>query len=275
MSEIRFLYATDLHGDEQKYNDLFDFAIEHEIGLIHLGADLLPKGSHLEKIQKKFLKGFLKQFYERCSANNIKLLCFFGNDDIYRYKEHFREYGSLLNEDPQNINGYNFIAYQYVPDYPFPLCDACKYDYDGWEPEPYDGKKIIMSEKGRVVLDNPSEYFKQKGTIQQDLDNIHAFDNTIISIHTPPSGLNLDVCGGFGPIRRVGSLSVHNWIKREQPLLVLCGHIHESHNVTGFWKAELGNTLVIQPGQRYGKTIMVMIEITNGNIKSYLIEKKQ
>lgn len=270
---LRFLYATDLHGDERKYNDVLELAIEHEIDLIHLGADLLPKGSHLEKIQKKFLKGFLKDFYDRCSIRGIKVLCFFGNDDIYRYKKYLRVYGSLLDEEPYIVNGYTFNAYPYVPDYPFPLCNACKYDHDTWEPEFYEGKKVLMTEEGRLVIDNPSEYFKQKGTIKDDLDQIHADDNTIMAIHTPPSGLNLDVCGGFGPIRRVGSLSVHNWIEKEQPLLVLCGHIHESHRVTGFWKAELGNTLVIQPGQLYGKTSVVLIEVDRGRVKSYLIEK--
>jgi hypothetical protein len=66
-----FIYATDLHGNEVKYNAILDFAIQENIKIIHLGADLLPKGTHILESQKKFINGYLKKFYEKCEKNML------------------------------------------------------------------------------------------------------------------------------------------------------------------------------------------------------------
>ena len=86
---MKFIYATDLHGSIPKYEDILKFAIEQDIHLIHLGADLLPKGSNLLGIQKDFVNIFLKEFYKLAKENNIDVLAFFGNDDIYTRKKYF------------------------------------------------------------------------------------------------------------------------------------------------------------------------------------------
>lgn len=131
MPEIKFLYTTDLHGDIDKYRKLLDLAIEHDIDLIHLGADLLPKGSGILKAQKNFVKGYLKSFYIECRDKGINVLAFFGNDDLYTRKKYFRKYAELLDEVPYEQNGYTFKAYGYVPDYRFALKSACKIDHHG------------------------------------------------------------------------------------------------------------------------------------------------
>jgi len=143
---IRLLYATDLHGDTQKYEDVLEFAKEHEIKLIHLGADILPKGPALLKIQKKFVKGYLKHFYARCQYEGIKVLACFGNDDVYTRKKYFREYADLLDEEPYERDGYVFKAYPYVLDYPFGLKTACKLDHALWERPGYIGIPCDYSE---------------------------------------------------------------------------------------------------------------------------------
>ena len=53
---MKFLYGTDFHGDQKKYHDILNFAVEHDFKLIHLGADLLPKNSELIKEQKAFIQ---------------------------------------------------------------------------------------------------------------------------------------------------------------------------------------------------------------------------
>jgi len=157
------------------------------------------------------------------------------------------------------FGGYFFTAYGYVPDYRFGLKTACKIDHQGWFlEEPYTGKPVDVTDGGFVVVEDPHEYFKNKGTIEDDLKTFPGGPKVIAAIHCPPSGLNLDVCLGY---RRVGSDSVRKWIEREQPLLVLCGHIHESPWVSNTWKAKLGNTTIIQPGQDNPGTVFVDIKI--------------
>jgi len=71
-------------------------------------------------------------------------------------------------------------------------------------------------------------------------------DTAIYVIHMPPINLGLDVCGSG---ETVGSEAVYRFIERVQPLLTLHGHIHESPDVSGVWRARLGGTWCVQPGQ--------------------------
>ena len=267
-----FLYATDLHGDIQKFNRILEFALTNNIKLIHIGADLLPKGPNLIEAQTLFVKGFLRDFYKRCTKKGIKILAFFGNDDLYSLKDIFREYGELLDDAPYNYKNYNFIAYPFVKDYPFGLKTACKYDYLGCPTEPYISRPVEASPEGFVAIENIDDYFLKKGTIQQDLQHIKGDAKTIAAFHQPPCSLGLDVCRDG---RRVGSKSVYEWVNSNHIPLLLCGHIHESPEVSGVWKARVNNTKVIQPGQSWfgsGSTTMVLFYLNKNNIKYFFIK---
>ena len=65
-------------------------------------------------------------------------------------------------------------------------------------------------------------------------------------MHMPPAGLGLDVCSSGD---RPACWSVRGFLEREQPLLSLHGHIHESYIMTSIWKAKIGETWAVQPGQ--------------------------
>jgi len=286
---LELIYATDLHGDIKKYEDVFAYANRYDIKLIHLGADLLPKGEGMLKAQKKFIKGYLKNFYVRCHNEGIKVLAFFGNDDIYTRKKYFiqsiGEYGDLLDEVPFKKKGYSFKAYGYVPDHPFGLKNGVKLDnkfskpselYPRIIPTTYEGKiyrvkkltdPVDVNEKGVYTIDDLSEYFKKKGTIEDDLKNIRIGKKTVMAIHTPPSHVNLDVCPGF---RRVGSDSVLHFIEKKQPLCVLSGHIHRCVEM-GEWKTYIGKTLVIQPGQADKQTTMVHVEVEDNYVDAQIV----
>jgi Icc-related predicted phosphoesterase len=80
----------------------------------------------------------------------------------------------------------------------------------------------------------------------------------IFNFHNPPrdSGLDLaykmtpdmrvEMAGGQPQLAAVGSTSVRGAIAREQPVLSLHGHIHESRGV-----AKVGRTIAINPGSAY------------------------
>lgn len=266
---MKFLYATDLHGNTKKYESLLTYAIDHGIKYIHIGADILPKGSGIFEIQKKFVKKYLLEFYLRCEREGIQVFSMFGNDDLWNLKDIFRKYGSLLDDEPEEVEGFTLTGYPFVPDYPFGLVTACKYDYDGWNPEPYYAAKVDVDSKGFVDIPDKYEYFKYKGTIKEDLDKLHVPKDTIIAIHCPPCSLGMDICSDG---RAVGSKSIYEWVDREQPRLVLCGHIHESRYMTGTWKAKIGDTVVLQPGQYGGSTyaVLVTLDIIDKSNDSYV-----
>lgn len=283
---LELIYATDLHGQEDKYNTILTYAKANNIKLILLGADLLPKSytyldlqekffistlagktinpkaySTFER-QKKFITTFLKKFYSDCNELGIDVLAFWGNDDYYPLKKQFKKFSTLLDEVPFSKENYVFKAYQYVQDYPFPLKTGCKLDSTGWVcPESYIGNgPVDIADNGDIKpIKDIKEYFLKKGTIQEDLENIKVDANTIMLIHQPPVNLCLDVCPGG---REVGSQAVYSWVKKEQPLLLLCGHVHESPQVSGIWKAKVGKTLVIQPGQQVSHTTFVHVKIS-------------
>ena len=268
-NSFSMIYCTDLHGNQNKYRDVLEFALKRDIKLIHLGADLLPKGAGMLKDQKRFINGFLQNFYTECDGYDIKVLSFFGNDDIYTRKKYLRKFATLLDEVPYKTGEFEFKAYPYVLDYPFGLKSACKLDYAGWRcPDQYLTNPCEFNDSGYYLIEDIEEYFLQKGTIEDDLSKIHADNKTIIAMHMLPHALGLDVCYGN---RHVGSRSVFEWIARERPLLVLGGHIHESPEMTNVWKAMVGESLVIQPGQMTDKTTMVYINIDGNKVDAQLI----
>jgi len=265
-----FIYATDLHGDSTKYSTILEFAIKYNIKLIHLGADILPKGSEILSIQKSFISGFLKRFYSQAAEAGIKILASFGNDDIYTRKKYFLKYAELLDETPYSQEGYDFSAYNYVPVYPFPLKTACKLDYKGWQPEEYTGRNVDVSpDLGIIPILDLDLYLAEKGTIEDDLKNLKCSEKTIVAFHCPPANVDLDVCVlNLEPreIKKVGSKAIYDWLLKNQPKICLCGHIHESYFATGVFKAYIGKTLVIQPGQMK-KTQFVVIDVNEQGIQ--------
>lgn len=211
-------------------------------------------------MQRNFLNGFLRDYHKRCYDNGIEILLSFGNDDLHAFKPLYRKYGKLLDEHPYQYENFVFQAYNYVPVYPFSLRTACKYDYKSWEYKDRPCDTMEADEHGFYKIDDPNRYFESKGTIQEDLEKIKDGENMIFACHCPPCGVELDVCQDG---RKVGSQALFDWIMRYQPQLVLCGHIHESYRCTGQYKAKIGSTVVIQPGQSMFGVNMVDIRLSD------------
>ncbi len=103
----------------------------------------------------------------------------------------------------------------------------------------------------------------------------------VLNIHPPPYDSNLDMAGkldqsvfpprpvtmgGHQVLIPVGSTAVREMIERVQPLLMLCGHIHETRNV-----ANIGRTTCINPGSEHesGYVRGVIINLKEAKLLSY------
>lgn len=76
--------------------------------------------------------------------------------------------------------------------------------------------------------------------IASGFSDVRACRLTIFCPHAPPQGTACDRLSGGG---HVGSEVVRAFIEREQPDLVLCGHIHESRGIDA-----IGRTQIVNPG---------------------------
>jgi Icc-related predicted phosphoesterase len=246
---MKFIYVTDLHGDLAKYEKALQLCLDNHASLLHIGADLLPKGYSIQPRQKDFLRKNLPDFFRKAAEKGVKIIGMFGNDDIWSRKPLFRERcGPLLDEQDHEQDGFIFSGYPYVPDYPFSFKWPCKYDRAGWKlKEPYSGYPVDEYGRGFMPILDVDEYFASKGTIWDDLKDRLSSPNLIMAFHTPPSGVGLDVC--LGGKRKVGSMSVKRWIRERKPYMVLCGHLHESPWESGKTSAKIGGVTVVQPGQ--------------------------
>lgn len=80
--------------------------------------------------------------------------------------------------------------------------------------------------------------------------------NLILISHNPPICDKLD---SFDGVHHAGSQKFTDYILENQPLAVICGHIHE-----GIGIAKLGESLVINPGSLGEKESYVWLEVEKG-----------
>ncbi len=84
-------------------------------------------------------------------------------------------------------------------------------------------------------------------------EGIESGEPVIFVSHQPPRQTRLDRVMGF---RHVGSQAIRDWLERTNPLLCLCGHIHEAAGID-----RLGGTLLVNPGPlRHGNFCVIDID---------------
>ena len=110
---------------------------------------------------------------------------------------------------------------------------------------------------------------------------LHEPKTCILNVHPPPYDSTLDMAGkldqsvspprpvtsgGHQVLIPVGSTAVREMLERTQPLLMLCGHIHETKNAT-----KIGRTTCINPGSEYGSGSLrgVIVNLKEGKVLSY------
>ncbi len=271
---MKFMYACDVHGDERKYQMIFKRLIEKNIKLLVLGGDLLPKQCNRDVEQPKFIKNYLNKFFEELKAKQIICLCILGNDDISTTDEILNQvcekWDNVYNIDKSicTVDDCNFIGLSNVLDHPFGCKDRVLIEKDYEFQQQLSPVIFLSTKEGKQPILNWFDYAKGNlNKMEKTLENLPINTNAkkdIYVFHMPPKHLQLDVTGTY---LEVGSQSIYDFIKKNQPYMTLHGHIHESPEITGKWYSKLGNTICIQPGQTelYNEQFVYVIVDTNDN----------
>jgi len=205
--------------------------------------------------QRDFLAGFLSPYFREYEKAGIYHLGFLGNDDLKIHDEVFdetcRKYKHVVNLAQRRfeLNDYEFIGMNWVVDYPFRLKDRCRRDGPGYVFQGQFGSGLLSTPEGFKELEDWPAYAAKLPSVEDELAALPkpaAAGRTIYVIHTPPFGLGLDVISSGG---KVGSQAISRFIGKMRPRLTLHGHIHESPAISGIWKARIGETVCVQPGQ--------------------------
>jgi Icc-related predicted phosphoesterase len=257
---MKILYTTDIHGNSWKYKELIKAALENKPDVVINGGDMLPFDNNLHR-QKEYIINNLNEHFKAFDEMKIHYLCFPGNDDLMAFDSLFEDtcnrysYVKYLAQKRVKLGDYEFLGFNLVPNFPFALKDRCRKDDKkykiGYQPEEA-GDAFFSRENGFEEIPDWKKLIETLPTIEEELEKLEKpqdISKTVYIMHGPPANLGLDVCLHG---EKVGSQAMYRFIKKYQPLLTLHGHIHESPDVSGIWKTEIGKTVVIQPGQ-YGQ----------------------
>jgi len=259
---MRFLYTSDLHGEIHLYQELLSLAISSSSEIMAIGGDLLPSFPPTKRYedmvpnQKTFIDQFLSPFFKRMlettSVQEIFLIP--GNWDLgypFLFREPTEKIIDLSQKSYRLKNGYELIGYPFVPPTPFRPKDYEKMDdrEAPWPPQKNPSYIRTSDQADLLIPVDPYVYLRGRETIKEDLDRVprplHP-KRTIYLMHSPPFETQLDLIQGGKP---AGSRSINTFIQRNQPLLTLHGHIHESPQLSGAYMDRLGETVMINPGQ--------------------------
>lgn len=108
----------------------------------------------------------------------------------------------------------------------------------------------IAGSGGALIFKDNTEFERQEDDLLSDFDILKntvsqsgensLWKSTILISHNPPKANNIDkIAAGFN----VGSQKFTELIEENQPLAVICGHIHEAAGIE-----KINNTTVINPG---------------------------
>jgi len=259
---MRFLYTSDLHGEIHLYQELLGLALVSSADIISIGGDLLPSFPPTRRYedmvpnQKTFIDQFLSPYFkkilETTSVNQIFLIP--GNWDLgypYLFKDPTEGIIDLDQKSYRLKKGYELIGYPFVPPTPFRPKDYEKTDDPEapWPPQKNPSYIRSSNQMDQLTAVDPYIYLRERETIREDLDRLpKPLDQkkVIYIMHSPPYGTKLDVIQGGNS---AGSRSIGTFIEKNQPLLTLHGHIHESPEFSGSYFDRIGETISLNPGQ--------------------------
>ncbi len=254
-----FFFVSDLHGNINSYNKLFNKIEEERPNAVFFGGDLLPSGlftySSSDDIPKDFISDVIKKGFidikEKFKENYPRVFIILGNDDSKSDEDLFvkaEEEGlwEYIHNKKVSFGEYSVYGYSFIPPSPFLMKDWEKYDVSRYvDPgcvPPEEGSHSFEVKKDDIIY----------STIKKDLDQLTGDDDlskAILLFHSPPYKTKLDRAALDGKMFdhapldvHIGSIAIQRFIIAKQPLITLHGHVHESASITGSWQDKLNKT---------------------------------
>lgn len=271
---MKILATSDVHQMITKWKELVKICKSEKFDVIALAGDLLPKDENIVA-QMSFMKS-LRKYAKQINDTGAKIVIVLGNDDNQNMipemeKAHEEGLWYYIPENVVTIKGYEFAAMPYVPDYPFGYKFWCRGEYKDnlkISTVQFCDPLIVNKDNEWEIIENYPKFLSSQKSIWDSLVStaikVKDIYRSIWLIHAPPANLFLDVCKGG---HKVGSLAVHEFITKYQPLLTIHGHIHESPEYNGHkWYQNEGHTLCVQGGQIGFNLHYSIIEVEDGKI---------
>jgi Icc-related predicted phosphoesterase len=250
----RCLFATDLHGHEDRYEKLFAAIQGERPAAVLVGGDLLahPFARHASPdFFNAFLRPRLARVKNTLGRAYPRVLVILGNDDPRSEAASLEELAAEgllehLHMRASEVGGFPIYGYACVPPTPFALKD-----WERWDVSRHLEPACVSPEEGfRSVPADPSDV--RYGTVAKDLAALVGADGleeAVILFHSPPYETTLDRAALDGHVVEhvpldvhVGSIAIRRFIEERQPLVTLHGHVHESARLTGSWRDRIGRT---------------------------------
>jgi Icc-related predicted phosphoesterase len=275
-------FVSDLHGQQERYQKLYEAVRKEQPEAVFFGGDILPSTLQTLSTSDHTSDGFIEDILVKkldtlkqdLKQNFPRIFLILGNDDsradetkiLGAEKSGLLEY---IHNKKVSFNGYQVFGYAYTPPSPFLLKDWERYDVsrhvDPGAVSPEEGFRTV------VIPENEAKY----GTISDDLDLLAGeedFSRAIFLFHAPPYQTKLDRAALDGkridhvPLDpHVGSIAIQRFIQSRQPLLTLHGHIHESPRLTHAWKDKIGKTHIFSAAHDGPELALVRFDLENLN----------
>lgn len=275
---VKFLLTSDIHQHIPKWKQLVE-AVQRDVPrFVLIAGDLLPKSGGF-KGQRGFLPKLALHLEDMRKAGATVLLMM-GNDDLHPLEPMLDELAARglcvnMNARVHREAGLTFCGVAEVRDYPFGYKHWCV--PDGMFVQSavqFCGEGLTVDDNGQwIKLPNLREHLSRKRSLDQRLAALLAqlaldeMSRSVWLIHQPPSALGMDICGNG---QQVGSPTILDFITRNQPLLGVSGHIHESpYQNGGRWVRLVRDSVWFQPGQMDERLHYVSLEMTTArNIRN-------
>jgi len=265
------IYTSDLHGNKENYQELFELAEQRKAQAIIIGGDMLPiHGPFKYSLQEQqnfifsYLEPKIRDFRSR--APHTTIYAMLGNDDWQASNVHLETLVAkgtlrLLHGEKHELgSGYELVGYSHVPPTPFTIKDGERRDLLD---DAVDGQRCTacVSQGSKIIVVDPRRYFASMNSIEEELEELPTARDprkTVYVMHSPPFRTNLDrLFDG----RWIGSQAIRAFVEKYQPYLTLHGHIHESSEISGTYWDRIGKTICINPGQSTEELYAVVFEL--------------
>lgn len=254
---MKILAISDLHQAPSKWKDLVKICQIDKVDVVAIAGDLFPKDTSIS-MQAIFMPKIIK-YAKKIKETGAKLILMLGNDDNQRIipmMEKADQDGIFyyVGEKVIEIDGQEFVGMPYIPDYPFGYKFWCRGDSNEnirLDPLQFSDPLLINDDNKFYTIEDYPSYLRQQRKISEVLidlaSKVKNIKRSIWLIHAPPANLDLDICASGN---KVGSQAILKFIKENQPLLTIHGHIHEAPYYNGhIWFKRVDKTICVQSGQ--------------------------